>query len=292
MFKGVYTALVTPFSSTGALDEKALRRLVDQQIEAGVQGLVPVGTTGESPTVSHDENIRVIEVVVEQAAGRVPVVAGTGSNSTEEAIQLTERAKKLGANACLQVVPYYNRPNQEGLYQHFAAVAEAVDLPIILYNHPGRTGRNMEPETVLRLARHKNIAAIKEASGNLPQMMEIIAAAPVGFSVLSGDDNLTLPLMAAGGHGVISVASHLAAADMVAMCKAIEEGRMAEARRLHYQLMPLCKALNVDTNPIPVKYALARLGKIEEKYRLPLTPLTEKQKAEVDQAMKEFGLIK
>jgi 4-hydroxy-tetrahydrodipicolinate synthase len=292
MFKGVYTALVTPFTGTGALDEKALRRLVDQQIEAGVQGLVPVGTTGESPTVSHDENIRVIEVVVEQTAGRVPVVAGTGSNSTEEAIQLTERAKKLGANACLQVVPYYNRPNQEGLYQHFAAVAEAVDLPIILYNHPGRTGRNMEPETVLRLARHKNIAAIKEASGNLPQMMEIIAAAPVGFSVLSGDDNLTLPLMAAGGHGVISVASHLAAADMVAMCKAVEEGRMDEARRLHYQLMPLCKALNVDTNPIPVKYALARLGRIEEKYRLPLTPLTERQKAEVDQAMKEYGLLK
>ncbi len=292
MFRGVYTALVTPFTQKGELDENALRRLVDQQIEVGVQGLVPVGTTGESPTVSHDENIRVIEVVVEQNAGRVPVVAGTGSNSTIEAIQLTARAKKLGANACLQVVPYYNRPNQEGLYQHFASIAEAVDLPIILYNHPGRTGRNLEPETVLRLAKHKNIAAIKEASGNLPQMMEIIALAPVGFSILSGDDNLTLPLMACGGHGVISVASHIAGADMVALCKAIEEGHMDEARRLHYQLMPLCKALNIDTNPIPVKYALSKLGLIEEMYRLPLTPLTDKQKAEVDAAMQAYGLIK
>ena len=292
MFKGVYTALVTPFTSTGELDEKALRQLVEQQIAAGVQGLVPVGTTGESPTVTHEENIRVVAVVIEQAAGRVPVIAGTGSNSTAEAIQMTAQAKKLGANATLQVVPYYNRPNQDGLYQHFASIAEAVDLPIILYNHPGRTGRNLEPETVLRLARHKNIAAIKEASGNLPQMMDIIAAAPVGFSILSGDDNWTLPLMAVGGHGVISVVSHLAAADMVALCKAVEEGRMDEARRLHYQLLPLCKAMNVDVNPIPVKYALSRLGLITEMYRLPLCPMDTKLKAEVDQAMRAYGLMK
>lgn len=292
MYKGVYTALVTPFTREGKIDEKALRRLVDQQIAAGIQGLVPVGTTGESPTVDHEENIKVVEIVVDEAAGRVPVIAGTGSNSTLEAIEMTERAKKIGANASLQVVPYYNRPNQEGLLKHFTAIADAVDLPMILYNHPGRTGKNLEVETTLKLATHRNIVGIKEASGNLAQIMDILAAAPADFSVLSGDDILTLSLMTLGGHGVISVVSHLAAPDMVALCQAVLAGKLNEAQSLHYKLLPLAKAMNVDTNPIPVKYALSRLGLIEESYRLPLCPLSPALKAEVDTVLKNYKLLK
>jgi len=292
MFSGVYTALITPFTRDGTLDEPALRRLVDLQITAGVHGLVPVGTTGESPTVTHEENIRIIQIVIEQAKGRVPVIAGTGSNSTTEAIEMTAQAARLGASGSLQVVPYYNRPSQEGMYQHFAAIAEAVDIPMILYNIPGRTGKNMEVDTILRLAKIENIVAVKEASGNLSQVMDVIAGAPEGFSVLSGDDNWTLPLMALGGHGVISVVSHLAARDMVALYDAAEAGRTADARALHYKLLPLCKSMFVEVNPVPVKYALARLGLIEETYRLPLCSMSDSLKAEVDRELRAYGLLK
>lgn len=292
MFKGVYTAIVTPFTRQGGIDADALRRLVESQIADGVQGLVPVGTTGESPTVDHRENIKVVEIVVKQAAGRVKVVAGTGSNSTQEAIEMTRAAADIGADASLQVVPYYNRPSQEGLFRHFTAIADGVDLPIILYNHPGRTGKNLETDTVVKLAAHKNIAAVKEASGNLGQMMDIIAAAPADFAVLSGDDNWTLPMMAMGARGVISVVSNIAPADMVKLCEAAAAGRLAEAQALHYKLLPLCKAMNVDVNPIPVKYALSALGLIEEVYRLPLCPLTPALKAEVDAALRAYGLAR
>ena len=292
MFKGVFTALVTPFTRQGEVDEAALRCLVDQQIEAGIDGLVAVGSTGEGPTVTHTENLRIVEIVIEQARRRVPVIAGTGSNSTIEAIEMTKRAAKLGASASLQVAPYYNKPNQEGFYLHFAEIAKSVDLPIILYNIPGRTGKNMETETTLRLATIKNIVGIKEASGNLGQVMDIIAGAPSNFTVLSGDDNWTLPMMAMGASGVISVVTHLAAPDMVAMCKAISAGNQTEAKRLHFKLLPLCKALNVDQNPIPIKYALSRLGMIEEVYRLPLCPLSTALKTNVDAVLKDYGLLR
>ncbi|NBC30977.1 MAG: 4-hydroxy-tetrahydrodipicolinate synthase, partial [Spirochaetes bacterium] len=215
MFRGVYTALITPFQKNTDIDEDALRRLVDSQIEGGIAGLVPVGTTGESPTVSHQENIRIIEIVADQAAGRVPVIAGTGSNSTSEAVEMTRLAKGVGATATLQVTPYYNKPNQEGLYRHFATVADEGGLPVLVYNIPGRTGRNVETATMLRLAEHPGIVGVKEASGSIPQMMDVLAGRPEGFCVLSGDDNLAFPLTAIGGDGVVSVAGNAAPRHMV-----------------------------------------------------------------------------
>lgn len=292
MFSGIHTALVTPFTKTGQIDEKALRALVDEQIAAGINGLVPVGSTGESPTVDHQENIRVIEIVVDQAAGRVPVMAGTGSNSTAEAIQMTQAARKIGATASLQIAPYYNKPSQEGFYRHFAAIADAVDLPMVLYNIPGRTAKNVSTETILRLAGHPNIVGIKEASGSLDQVMDVIAGAPAGFEVLCGDDSWTLSLLGLGASGVISVASHLVAPQLIRMYQACQAGRLDEARSIHYQLLPLFRALFLDTNPIPVKYALSRLGKIEEIYRLPLCPTDAQTKAAVDAALRQTGLIK
>ncbi|MFW5884197.1 MAG: 4-hydroxy-tetrahydrodipicolinate synthase [bacterium] len=282
MFAGVYTAMVTPFQSDGSIDEGALRALVDAQIDGGVQGLVPMGTTGESPTVTHEENIRVIEVVADQAAGRTSIIAGTGSNSTAEAVRMTQLAKDVGATATLQVTPYYNKPTQEGLYRHFMTIAEATDLPMVVYNIPGRTARNVENETMLRLATHPNIVAVKEASGSMAQVMDLVSARPDGFSVLSGDDNLTLPLMALGGEGVVSVASNIAPRLMGQLVAAARRDDLAEAREMHYRLLPLFKAVFLQTNPIPIKYALAAKGIVTEAYRLPLVPLDETDKRKVD----------
>lgn len=270
MFKGAFTALVTPFDDSGAIDEKALRELVDRQIAGGISGLVPVGTTGESPTVTHEENIRVVEIVADQASGRVPVIAGTGSNSTAEAVEMTKRAAEVGATASLQVCPYYNKPNQEGLYRHFAAVADAADLPIVIYNIPGRTARNIENDTILRLAEKAGVVAVKEATGSMPQVMDLIARKDTKLSVLSGDDNLTFPICALGGDGVISVASNLIPDKMSRLVSLLADGHLAEARKLHYKLLPFFKSVFADTNPIPIKYALSVVGLIKLGYRLPL----------------------
>jgi 4-hydroxy-tetrahydrodipicolinate synthase len=290
-YQGVYTALVTPFNEKGSVDEAALKRLVEDQIAAGVQGLVPMGTTGESPTLSHEEHIAVVAQVVKWTAGRVPVIAGTGSNSTDEALHLTQKAKDVGADATLQVVPYYNKPNQEGMYRHFLAIADAVDLPMIVYNIAGRTGKNLETDTLMRLATHQNIVGVKEASGDLGQMMDVLARRPAGFSVLSGDDNLALPLVALGGDGVISVASHLVAGPLVNLVRLALAGNLAEARAIHYRLMPLFKTLFIDTNPIPVKTALALQGKMLETFRLPMCPMDEGKRAVLQDVLKAQGLL-
>ncbi len=270
---GVYTALVTPFTTDGAIDEPALRRLVDAQIAGGVDGVVPMGTTGESPTVTHEENIQVIKIVAEQAGGRIAVIAGTGSNSTAEAIRMTRLAEEVGATATLQVAPYYNKPTQEGLYRHFSTVAQATALPVVVYNIPGRTGRNIETSTVLRLAELDNVIAVKEASGSMAQVMDLIAARPSGFTVLSGDDNLTLPMLSLGADGVVSVASNIAPQMMGTMVREALAGNYDLARQMHYQLLPLFRMVFLQTNPIPIKAALAIQGVVEEVYRLPLCEL-------------------
>jgi len=291
MFHGVYTALVTPFNDRGAVDEKALQKLVEDQIAAGVQGLVPMGTTGESPTLSHQEHIDVVARVVKWTAGRVPVIAGTGSNSTDEALHLTAQARDVGASASLQVVPYYNKPSQEGMYRHFMAVADQVNLPLLVYNIAGRTGKNMETETLMRLAAHPNIVGVKEASGDLNQMMDVLARRPKGFTVLSGDDALLFPLLALGGDGVISVASHVVPQDLVELCSAFAAGRLDRARELHYRLLPLMKTLFIDTNPIPVKTALALQGRMLESFRLPLCPMDEAKRQTLKDALKAAGVL-
>lgn len=285
MLNGVYTALVTPFNADGSLDEEALRELVDFQIAGGVAGIVPVGTTGESPTVTHDENIRIVEIVADQTRGRAAVIAGTGSNSTAEAVRMTRLAADVGATATLQVAPYYNTPTQEGLYRHFIEVAESSRLPVVIYNIPGRTSVSVDPATTLRLAAHANVTAVKEASGSMAVAMEIIAGAPAEFAVVSGDDNLTLPLMSLGAKGVISVASNIAPKQMVELVGLAAAGRFEDARKLHYRLLPLFRAIFVQTNPIPIKYALARRKMIVESYRLPLCPLSDSDRAIVDRAI-------
>lgn len=272
MLRGVFTALITPFDDTMAIDEDALRQLVSDQIDAGIDGLVPVGTTGESPTVSHQENIEVIRIVVEEARGRVPVIAGTGSNSTAEAVDMTLKAKALGADATLQVAPYYNKPSQEGFFLHFQTIAKEAGLPVLIYNIPGRTAKNIEAPTILRLAQVPGIVGVKEASGDLSQAMEIINSAPADFSVLAGDDNLTLPMSAIGGRGVVSVASNLIPGKMKQLVEFCNNGDVEAARTLHYQLMPLFKAMFIDTNPIPVKFAYAAMKNTAARYRLPLCP--------------------
>ena len=292
MFSGTYTALITPFKSDESIDEAALRAVVDKQIEAGIDGLVPVGTTGESPTVSHKENIRVIEIVVEQADGRVPVIAGTGSNSTSEAIEMTRLAKDIGATASLQVAPYYNKPNQEGFYRHFTAIGDSVDMPMVVYNIPGRTGKNIETDTLIRLAEHQNIVAVKEASGSVAQVMEVVARKPEGFGVLSGDDNLAFPIVSLGGSGVISVASNAAPGEVSRMIGLLLDGKLEKARDEHYKLLPLFKMVFFDTNPIPIKYAMHLLGQCEEVYRLPLCPLSEENKDRVRKVLENQGLLK
>jgi len=291
MYEGVFTALVTPFTQEGKVDEQALRRLIDFQIEEGIDGLVPVGTTGESPTLGAEETEAVIRITVEQARGRVPVIAGAGSNSTDKAIHLAAAAKKLGADATLQVAPYYNKPTAEGFLRHFTAIADAVDLPMMIYNIPGRTGKNIDNSTMLKLAGHRRIVAVKEASGDISQMMNLIAQKPASFAVLSGDDNLAFPLIALGGKGVISVASNLAPGRMKEFVSAALKGQWDKARELHYRLLPLFKAIFLETNPIPIKAALAMKGMMQEVYRLPMCRMGEENRKALAGALRELKLL-
>jgi len=274
MFHGAIVATVTPFRN-GKVDAAGLRRLVEFQIRNGTDGIVPCGTTGESATLAYEEHERVIDLVVEAADGRVPVIAGTGSNNTKEAIVLTRYARKAGADAALVITPYYNKPTQKGLVAHFTAVAEAADIPIILYNVPGRTGVNMAAETVARLAEVKNIVGVKEASGNLAQICDILQMTPKTFCVLSGDDGLYFPMLALGAKGVISVVSNVAPKEMADLYDAFALGELALARDIHFRLWPLMQALFIETNPIPAKTALAMMGKIREEFRLPLCPMSD-----------------
>ncbi len=288
---GCGTAMVTPFTKTGALDEPALRRLTRRQIEGGIHFLVPCGTTGENPTLAHRERIRVVEIVVEETAGRVPVLAGAGGYNTAEVIDLAEEMQRAGASGILSVTPYYNKPTQEGLFQHYRAIAEHVELPIIVYNVPARTGCNVEVATEVRLASIPGIAGVKEASGNMAQIAEVCRAVPGDFVVLSGDDALTLPCMAVGGRGIISVASNEVPSAMVEMVEAAESGDYSRARTLHKKLLPLMQVNFVESNPIPVKAALAMMGLIEERYRLPLVPLSDSSRARLAAVLASFELI-
>jgi 4-hydroxy-tetrahydrodipicolinate synthase len=289
MFSGSMVALVTPLAA-GRVDYAAIERLVDWHVEQGTEGLVPVGTTGESPTVSVAEHEKIIETVVRRAAGRVPVIAGAGANATAEAIELARFSKSVGADATLQVTPYYNKPTQEGLYRHFAAVAEAVDLPMVLYNIPPRCVVNLTPETIARLARLPQVVAVKEATGSMDQASEILARCDL--TVLSGDDSLTLPLMALGARGVISVVANLVPKDVKRLTDAMLAGRLAEAQAAHRKLFPLCRAMFVETNPIPIKTAMKWAGLLEsDEKRLPLTDLSAAGAETLRRAMKEYGLI-
>lgn len=290
MFSGAITALITPFRG-GELDEPALRRQIDRQIDAGISGLVPVGTTGESPTLSFEEHERVIAVTVEQARGRVPVIAGTGGNATSEALHLHAFARSAGATACLSVNPYYNKPSQEGLYRHFMTLAEKVDLPIVLYNIPGRTGITMTPATVARLRRAapERFVAIKEACGSLDMVSEIMQACDI--TVVSGDDSLTVPMMSIGARGVISVASNLLPGEIAAMAKLAGEGRFSDAARLHHRLFPLVKSLFLDGNPAGIKHAMKLAGLDTGELRLPLVEASESAKSAIASCMKSLGLI-
>ncbi len=290
MFTGAMVALVTPFQE-GEIDFQTLDELIDFQLAGGIDAIVPVGTTGECPTLSPEEHKQVIERVVQAVGGQVPVIAGAGSNSTAEAIDFTEFSKKVGADATLQVGPYYNKPTQEGFYQHFKAIAEEVDLPIVLYNIPGRCGAGMTPETIARLAELENIVAVKEATGSLDQASEI--AARCNITIISGDDSLTLPLASIGGKGVISVVANIVPADVKAMTDLILEGDLVSARQWHKKLFTLCKSmLTLATNPIPIKAAMAILNMASEELRLPMTPLEEDKKAILQQTLKDYGLLK
>jgi 4-hydroxy-tetrahydrodipicolinate synthase len=288
-FQGTGTAMVTPFTRDGAIDEPALRRFVDFQIDGGVDMLVPIGTCGEGATLEADEVDRVLGIVLDQAKGRVPVVVGAGSNSTKKAVQATERAKKLGAAGVLSVGPYYNKPTQAGYIEHFKAVAE-VGLPVVLYNIPGRTGSNIQAATTLKLAEIPNIVAIKEGSGDIAQMMEIVRHRPSHFRVLAGDDSFTLPLMAAGGDGVIAVISNEMPREMSGLVNAALAGDFTKARELHYKMWPLMTTNFIETNPIPVKAALAMMGLIEETYRLPLVPMAPANRATLQKVLEGLGL--
>jgi len=288
MFHGVMTALVTPFDENGAIDEEALRAHIDRQIKAGVDALVPAGTTGEAATLNMDEHKRVIRLTVEQAGGRVPVIAGTGSNSTDESIELTRAAEDLGADAALLISPYYIKPSQEGIYQHYRAVAEAVHLPQILYNVPGRTQSNMLPETVGRLSRIANIVGLKDATADMAQLTRTMLACEGRIEFYSGDDATVLPLMALGGVGVISVVSNVVPATMKRLVKAMREGKLDAACALHRQLLPLTDAMFVESNPVPVKGACAMLGWMRGSLRLPLVPMSEASRQAVRQAMQAF----
>ncbi len=290
--KGCGTALVTPFRGDGSLDEAAFRRLLRHQVENRIDFLIPCGTTGESPTLTHDETLRVVAMTVEAAKpARIPVFAGAGGNNTAKVIELIHEYEKLGVNGILSVSPYYNKPTQEGIYRHYRAIAESTRLPIIVYNVPGRTGSNIEPATLARLAALENVVGVKEASGNITQMAEVCNAVPEGFAVFSGDDAITLPLMALGGVGIVSVLSNEAPAEMVEMVAAALAGDFTKARRLHRRLLPLMLANFVESNPIPVKAALAMMGLIEENYRLPLVPMKPENKAKLQAALEAAGLL-
>ena len=292
MFEGCGTALVTPFKPDLSLDELALRHLVRRQIEAGIHFLVPCGTTGESATLSHEEHEDVIRGTIEIVRKRVPVIAGTGSNSTAEAIRLTKSAKDAGADGALLISPYYNKPTQEGIYQHYRAVAEATHpLPLIVYNIPGRTGSKIEPATLARLAQVSNVVGVKEATGSIEQTFDVIAATGEKFAVYSGEDALNFSILAAGGQGLISAVANVAPKPLADMARAAREGRWDEARRLHYELLPLVRVLFIETNPIPVKTACSLMGLCSAEMRLPLTPIGEGNLAKLRQTLKDFKLI-
>jgi len=290
-FQGSIVAMVTPFRS-GKVDEAKVRELVDLHVANGTDAIVPCGTTGESPTLSHDEHRRMVELVVEAARKRVKVIAGTGSNATSEAIDLTTHAKRVGADAALVVNPYYNKPTQEGLYRHFRAVADAVDLPIILYNIAGRTAVNVETDTLVRIAKDcPNVVGVKEASGSLDQMTQVILACGPDFSVLSGDDNITLPLMSVGGRGVISVIANFVPRETAEMTHAALSGDWSKARELHLRLFPLSRAMFMETNPIPVKETMAMMGMLEPEYRLPMCRMGEANRVRLRAILVQHGLI-
>jgi 4-hydroxy-tetrahydrodipicolinate synthase len=288
MFTGTYTALVTPFDRNGNVDYAKLRDLIARQAQAGVTGIVPVGTTGESPTVEVDEHRKIIETAVEAAKGKLKVIAGTGANSTSEAIALTRHAKEVGADATLQVTPYYNKPSQEGLYRHFSAVAD-LGLPVVLYNVPGRVSREIAVDTVVRLAKHPHVAAVKEAGGSVDRVSALLSACEI--AILSGDDSLTFPMMALGAGGVISVASNVAPGPVSELVRLALAGEWEEARRLHYRLYPLFTDLFIDTNPVPVKAAMAMMGLIEETYRLPLCAMKETQRQTLRATLAALDLL-
>ena len=292
MFTGVGTALVTPFTRSGDLDEKRVRELGRRQIDGGIDFLVPCGTTGESPTLSDAERSRIVEILVDEAGGRVPVLAGAGGYNTSEVVRQAEAMRAAGASGLLSVTPYYNRPTQEGLYQHYRAIAESTPLPIVVYNVPGRTGSNVEPATLARLAAIPNIVGVKEASGNVTQMCEVCRVVPPEFIVLSGDDVLTLPLMAVGGRGIISVAGNEIPAEMVQMVEAAERNDFAAAREIHARILPLMLVNFVESNPIPVKAAMAAMGLIEEVYRLPMVPPQNSSAEKIHKVLRELGLLK
>lgn len=289
MFTGAFVALVTPFQD-GEIDFRTLDELIDFQLESGIDGIVPVGTTGECPTLSHEEQKKVMERVVKAVGGKVPVIAGAGSNSTAEAIELTAFAKKTGADATLQVDPYYNKPTQEGFYQHFKEIAEEVNLPIVLYDIPGRCGAGMTPDTVVRLSEIENIVAIKDATGKLDHVSEI--ATRCDLTILSGDDSLTLPIASVGGKGVVSVVANIVPADVKAMTDLILEGDFTSALKWHKKLFTLCRnLLSLATNPIPIKAAMAMLNMAPEELRLPMTPMDDSKKATLKQTLKDYGLL-
>ena len=291
-FTGVGTAIVTPFTTTLLLDEEAVRRLARRQIDEGVHFLVPCGTTGESPTLSDEERTRIVQICVEEARGKVPVLAGAGGYDTREVIHAARQMERAGANGLLSVTPYYNKPTPDGLIQHYKAIAESTSLPIIVYNVPGRTGCNIDPATLVKLAAIPNIIGVKEASGNIQQMCEICRAVPPDFIVLSGDDAVTLPLMAVGGRGVISVASNEVPRQMSQMVETAERGDFAAARKMHATLLPLMLINFVESNPIPVKAAMAAMGLLDEAYRLPMVPPRAESRAKIVNVLSEMGLLK
>ena len=291
-FQGSIVAMVTPFHN-GKIDEPKVKELVDLHVKHGTDAIVPCGTTGESPTLSHDEHRRMIELTVAAAAGRIPIIAGTGSNSTAEAIDLTKHAERAGANGALVVNPYYNKPTQEGLYRHFRAVAEATALPILVYNIQGRTGVNIETDTMVRLARDcRTIVGVKEASGSLDQMSQVILACGADFTVLSGDDNITLPLLAIGGRGVISVIANIVPRETSDMVHAALDGDWKRARELHYKLFPLARAAFLETNPIPIKEAMAMAGMLEAEFRLPMCRMADGNRDKLRAILTTYGLVK
>jgi len=291
-FTGVGTALVTPFTKGGDLDEQAVRRLGRRQIENGIHFLAPCGTTGENPTLTDAERIRIVEILADEAGDRVPILAGAGGYNTREIIRLAEEMRQAGASGLLSVTPYYNKPTQEGLFQHYRAIAESTPLPIVLYNVPGRTGVNIEPATVSRLSEIPNIVGIKEASGNIAQICEVCGVVPSGFIVLSGDDAVTLPVMAIGGRGVISVASNEAPAEMVQMVEAFESGDVEGARAVFLRILPLLQVNFVESNPVPVKAAMAAMGLLEEAYRLPMCPPKPESRTRILKVLKDLGLLR
>jgi len=292
MLKGLYVAMVTPFKEDGSLNEEKLRELVGFHAESGTNGLVPCATTSENPAFTWEEHFRIIEIVVEEAAGKLQVIAGCGTNSTSRSLENVKEAKKFGADGAMVVTPYYNKPTPEGLYAHFMKLADEGGLPLMLYNVPGRTGTNMQPSTVARLAGHENIVAIKEASGNLEQMSEIVLLCGERVTLLSGDDSMTLGILAIGGKGVVSVAGNIVPKDVLSMISAFEKGNLDEARTWHYKLLPLCKAMFIETNPMPVKEAMNILGMEVGDVRLPLVRMKPENREKLGRALADYGLIK